>query len=42
MRNRLIHAYFDIDTDILCTTVSRDAPALSVRVNAILGETDVP
>ena len=28
MRNRLIHAYFDIDLDIVFTTVSNDLPGL--------------
>jgi uncharacterized protein with HEPN domain len=28
MRNRLIHAYFDIDRDILWKTVSEELPAL--------------
>ena len=28
MRNRLIHAYFDVDLDIVWTTVSDDLPAL--------------
>lgn len=28
MRNRLIHAYFDINRDILWTTVNEDLPAL--------------
>ena len=29
MRNRLIHAYFDVNLDIVWTTVSDDLPALS-------------
>lgn len=28
MRNRLIHAYFDVDLDIVWTTVKDDLPAL--------------
>jgi uncharacterized protein with HEPN domain len=28
MRNRLIHAYFDVDLDIVWTTVSEDLPAV--------------
>jgi uncharacterized protein with HEPN domain len=28
MRNRLIHAYFDVDLDIVWTTVSEDLPPL--------------
>jgi uncharacterized protein with HEPN domain len=26
MRNRLIHAYFDIDTDLVCDTLVDDLP----------------
>lgn len=32
MRNRLIHAYFDINRDILWTTVNEDLPALIAEV----------
>ena len=28
MRNRLIHAYFDVDLDIVWSTVTEDLPAL--------------
>jgi uncharacterized protein with HEPN domain len=28
MRNRLIHAYFDVDLDIVWTTVAEDLPPL--------------
>ena len=28
MRNRLIHAYFDIDLDVLCRTAVEEIPAL--------------
>jgi uncharacterized protein with HEPN domain len=28
MRNRLVHAYFDINTDILWTTVTEEIPAI--------------
>jgi len=28
MRNRLIHAYFDIDTDLVCDTLIDDLPRL--------------
>ena len=28
MRNRLIHAYFDIDTDLVCDTLLDDLPRL--------------
>ncbi len=29
MRNRLVHAYFDIDRDILWTTVTESAPSIA-------------
>jgi uncharacterized protein with HEPN domain len=36
MRNRLIHAYFDINLDILWQTVSRDLPELSVKLKHVI------
>lgn len=33
MRNRLIHAYFDVDRDILWTTVTEALPALRVQIS---------
>jgi uncharacterized protein with HEPN domain len=36
MRNRLTHGYFDIDLDIVWTTVTRDLPPLHKALNAIL------
>ena len=36
MRNRLIHAYFDVDLDIVWTTVSEDLPALIPALDAAL------
>ena len=36
MRNRLIHAYFDIDLDTIWTTVSRDLPTLKAELEKIL------
>ncbi|MBU1627218.1 DUF86 domain-containing protein [bacterium] len=36
MRNRLIHAYFDIDLDILWNTVIEDLPPLILELDAIL------
>jgi uncharacterized protein with HEPN domain len=36
MRNRLVHAYFDINRDILWTTVTEAAPALAHRLRNIL------
>lgn len=40
MRNRLIHGYFDIDLDIVWSTVTEDPPLLSALRN-ILPKTDV-
>jgi len=36
MRNRLIHAYFDVDTDMVWRTVSEDLPRLIVLLNEII------
>lgn len=36
MRNRLIHAYFDIDRDILWTTVTEAVPPLAERLRRVL------
>jgi uncharacterized protein with HEPN domain len=38
MRNRLVHAYFDIDRDILWTTVTEAAPPLVKRLLTLLGD----
>lgn len=35
MRNRLVHAYFEIDHDILWETVTRSLPPLLVRLRRI-------
>ena len=35
MRNRLVHAYFDIDADILWVAVSVEIPALLAQVKAL-------
>jgi uncharacterized protein with HEPN domain len=40
MRNRLIHAYFDIDLDEVWRTVIDDLPALANRLQAFLGAAD--
>jgi uncharacterized protein with HEPN domain len=37
MRNRLVHAYFDINRDILWTTVTDAVPDLAERLQAALG-----
>jgi uncharacterized protein with HEPN domain len=36
MRNRLIHAYFDVDLDTVWSTVSRDLPTLKAQIEKIL------
>jgi uncharacterized protein with HEPN domain len=38
MRNRLVHAYFDINRDILWTTVTEAAPPLAKRLQKVLAE----
>lgn len=36
MRNRLIHAYFDVDLGLLCDTLSADLPELIVQLERVL------
>lgn len=36
MRNRLIHAYFDIDLDVVWNTVTKDLPSLKAELEKIL------
>ncbi|MFB3880330.1 MAG: DUF86 domain-containing protein [Armatimonadota bacterium] len=36
MRNRIIHAYFDVDLDRVWDTVTEDLPPLAARLRAIL------
>lgn len=38
MRNRLIHAYFDIDRDILWRTASEEIPDLLLTLRALLAD----
>ena len=38
MRNRLIHAYFDVDLDIVWTTVSEDLPSLLPVLESALAQ----
>jgi len=40
MRNRLIHAYFDVDLDIVWTTVAEDLPSLLPVLDSALAEID--
>jgi uncharacterized protein with HEPN domain len=37
MRHRLVHAYSDIDYDILWTTVTEAAPELLAQIKPLLG-----
>lgn len=37
MRNRLIHGYFDIDTEVVWKTVTEELPALLPRLRALAG-----
>ena len=36
MRNRLIHAYFDVDLDTVWSTVTKDLPLLKAELQKIL------
>lgn len=36
MRNVLTHAYFDIEPDVLWTTITRDIPALAIEVAVLV------
>ena len=36
MRNRLIHAYFDINRDIVWSTISKDLPTLVAELKTVL------
>lgn len=36
MRNRLVHAYFDVDTEIVWQTVTVELPALSAKLRTLL------
>ncbi len=38
MRNRIVHAYFDLDPDIVWSIVTKDLPVLVRQLEAILGE----
>lgn len=35
MRNRLVHAYFDVDTDVVWKTVTDELPALVNRLRLL-------
>jgi uncharacterized protein with HEPN domain len=38
MRNRLIHAYFDINYNVVWRTVKNDVPKLAAQLKLILGQ----
>ena len=38
MRNRLIHGYFDVDRDIVWSTVTEELPALVVKLSKVVKE----
>ena len=38
MRNRLIHAYFDVDNDVVWKTVAEELPALLPKLRALVRE----
>ncbi len=38
VRNRLIHAYFHIDLDVVCRTVEEDLPDLLGKIEAALAD----
>lgn len=40
MRNRLVHAYFDVDRDIVWNTVTVELPYLASKVEEILRTAD--
>jgi len=40
MRNRLIHAYFEIDLDAVWDTVTEDIPVLIVELEQIITESE--
>lgn len=37
MRNRLIHAYFDVDPDVIWDTVTQDLPLLVAALTVMIG-----
>ena len=42
MRNRLVHAYFDVDRDILWATVTDELPPLRDRLSRMLDTLPAP
>ena len=42
MRNRIVHAYYDIDIDVVWKTVTEDLPVLLPEIQSIVRDlTDV-
>ena len=41
MRNRLVHAYFDIELDFVWDTVRNDLPDLAARLEALTPDTEM-
>jgi uncharacterized protein with HEPN domain len=41
MRNRLIHAYFDVDNDVVWNTVTKELPQLVPMLRALVREADL-
>jgi uncharacterized protein with HEPN domain len=37
MRNRLVHAYFDVDNDVVWRTAAEELPALLPKLRALVG-----
>ena len=42
MRNRLIHAYFEIDLDIVWQVVTNDLPLILIQVNRAISDLENP
>ena len=38
MRNRLVHAYFDVDLERVCDTLALDLPPLIVQLEQVLAD----
>ncbi len=41
MRNRLIHAYFDINLDIVWQTINEDLPPLIIELEKIIAKNEI-
>ncbi len=40
MRNRLIHAYFDVDNDVVWKAATEELPELLPKLRAMIGESE--